>query len=301
MEQTRILMFHRVTADEPVAFGLPACTRLRGTALTDAELGEVLGACGPVIPLSAVERAILHDERLPPGTVLTFDDGYREHLDRVAPRLERGGHVATFYVATGIHGAATAVAPVDAWYDLLDRARRPVGRISTGVETYEGRVDTLDGKLAWVTGPPKRAYLNATPEQQTRMRSQLAESLGVEPDNDLARRLYLTPTDWEELVRRGHRLGAHSVTHPRLTRLDNTTLRREIEESILSIQHLDPRPPFAYPDGAWNERVVAALPRSVSSAVTCNPGPATRNRLWLPRVFVTPPQQARESVRLACS
>ena len=292
MNETRILMFHRVTPDRPVAFGLPACTRLRGTELTEAEFCEVLDACGPVIPLSAVERAISQGAPLPPGTVLTFDDGYREHLDLVAPLLEKRGHVGTFYVATGIHGYGALCAPVDAWYDLLDRAERPAAVVSVNGHQYEGRVDTLDGKKAWVMGAPKRAYLEAPPETQQRMRDQLAESLGVTPDAGLAARLYVTPLEWEELVARGHRVGAHSVTHPRLTAVGGRHLRREIDKSLAALRHLDPRPSFAYPDGAWDDRVVAALPPSVSSAVTCAHGPVTRDCLRLPRIFVSPPPPA---------
>jgi peptidoglycan/xylan/chitin deacetylase (PgdA/CDA1 family) len=80
-------MLHRVLDGAPMSFGVPDCYRMRGTALTVAELERVLDEAGPIVPLEAVERALNAGETLPAGYVLTFDDGYREHLDVVTPLL----------------------------------------------------------------------------------------------------------------------------------------------------------------------------------------------------------------------
>lgn len=286
-------MFHRVTPAHRTSFGLPDCYRIRGTALTVEELEHVLDAVGDVIALAQVERALASGDPLPHGAVLTFDDGYRDHLDVVAPLLARRGASATFYVASGLTGGGDRVAIVDAWYWLLDHARRPniALDLPDGI-LFEGRLDTLSAKREWVTGLPKQALLAATPTQQLQLLDQLQDQAGVAMPGDLARRLYLRVDEWSALATYGMRVGAHSVTHPRLTQVCDDTLQLEVNRSVDAIKPIVQAPPFAYPDGAFDARVIDVVRASgASSAVTCEPGrvtPAT-DLMALPRFFVPTP------------
>jgi peptidoglycan/xylan/chitin deacetylase (PgdA/CDA1 family) len=289
---TRILMLHRVLHDTVTAFDLPSCYRMRGTAISAEELDRVLESNGPILALEAVEQALARGEAPPHGAVLTFDDGYREHLDVVAPRLAERGVPATFYVATGLHGDGAAVAAVDAWYWLLDHCVERVARVRlpSGGE-FRGRVDTLEGKAAWVGGEPKGALLAATDRQQTAMIEALAESVGCMLPVDLAARLYLRRAEWTALIRLGMRVGAHSVSHPRLTQLDDDSLEEEVRGSVDVVKRLATPVAFAYPDGAHDERVTRLVRRAaVSSSVTCEPGLVNLGTdvMRLPRVFVSP-------------
>ena len=278
---SEILMFHRIIPDEPTAFGLPGCTRIRGTAMTMEELQQILEGVERVLPLSAVERALRQGREPPEGTVLTFDDGYREHLD-VARWLAGRGLTATFYIATGIHAEGARLAPVDAWYWLLDHANERIARVGS----YEGRVDTLNGKTAWVTGAPKAAYLDANRAHQEAMLEELAGSLGLVLPDEAAGQLYLSRGGWTVLKALGMTVGAHSVTHPRLMTLDDEALRREVAESIEELSG-----PFAYPDGGYDERVVGVVREAgATSAVTCVSGLAGGGQCAyrMPRRFVRP-------------
>jgi peptidoglycan/xylan/chitin deacetylase (PgdA/CDA1 family) len=290
-DTTQILMLHRVLADTPAAFGLPGCYRMRGTALTPDEFRQVLDKVGPIVTLAAVEQALTLGEEPPTGSVLTFDDGYREHLDLVAPMLADRCHAATFYVATGLHGEGTEVAVVDAWYWLLDHAEEPFARVPMpDGGAFHGRVDTFEGKLAWVAGEPKAALLASTSEQQEAMLAALSDSVGCALPVGLAAAQYLRRDEWSALVSFGMRIGAHSVRHPRLTQVDDATLRNEVATSVASLGVFGPVA-FAYPDGAYDERVEAVVRKAgVSSAVTCDPGVVTRgvNLQRLPRRFVLP-------------
>ncbi|MCB9662810.1 MAG: polysaccharide deacetylase family protein [Alphaproteobacteria bacterium] len=293
-DATRILMFHRILGDASAVFDLPSCYRMRGTALTVPEFLRVVEDAGPVLRLEAVECALAAGERLPHGSVLTFDDGYREHLDVVAPLLAARGVSATFYVATGLHGEASDVAVVDAWYWLLDHAAGRVARVPLpGGGEHRGRVDTYECKTAWVEGEPKARLLAATPAQQAAMVAALADSVGCALPADLAARLYLRPSEWAALVGLGMRVGAHSVSHPRLTQVDDETLRAEVEGSVSAVRQLGGQVAFAYPDGAYDERVVREVSRAaVSSSATCEPGMVGRgdDLLRLSRVFVSTPR-----------
>jgi peptidoglycan/xylan/chitin deacetylase (PgdA/CDA1 family) len=286
-------MLHRVLDDAPAAFHLPSCYRLRGTALTAAELAQVVDQAGPILPLEAVERALAEGLEPPAGAVLTFDDGYREHLDVVAPILAERGHSATFYVAAGLHGEADGAALVDAWYWSLDHATERVAQVPLpGGRTYRGRLDSLEAKTAWVVGEPKAALLGGTPAQQAAMLEALVMTSGGALPTDLAARLYLRPAEWAGLVGLGMRVGAHSLRHPRLTQVDDDRLQAEVWGSVNAARPFGGAVAFAYPDGAFDDRVVqAVIDAGASSAVTCAPGPVTRRacRWRLPRVFVRPP------------
>lgn len=297
-ESATILMFHRVIPAEPCAFGLPGCYRLRGTAMTEREFRRALDEAGRIIPLSALEMAIGEGRSVPCGTVLTFDDGYREHLNLVTPLLAERGIAATFYVATGLHGAQTRVGVVDAWYWLLDHAERPAAALTLpDGNTFGGRVDTIDGKRAWVVGPAKAALLAAAGPDQTAMLANLATALRCSLPENLANLLYLRPDEWGALTAAGMRVGAHSVTHPRLTQLDDEALADEVGRSVAAVRGFGDRVAFAYPDGAYNERIVDAVRRAgVSSAVTCESGVVggRSDGFRLPRAFVRPEMRELE-------
>lgn len=291
-DATRILMLHRVLDDAPAAFGLPSGYRMRGTALTADELLRIVEDAGRILPLDAVERALADGDDPPPGCVLTFDDGYREHVDVVAPLLAQRGVTATFYVTAGLQGGGDRVAAVDAWYWLLDHANEGVARVPLPHGgTYQGRIDTYEGKANWVAGEPKATLLAATAPQQAAMIEGLAASTGNALPADLAARLYLRSGEWFALVGLGMRVGAHSLSHPRLTQVDDSTLRAEVQGSVDAVRRPHASVAFAYPDGAYDERVVRVVRAAqASSSVTCEPGTITRRacRWRLPRVFVQP-------------
>ena len=75
---TQILMFHRVMPDEKAAFDLPNCYRIRGTAWTEKEFEQFIQGCVDNIPLENIESALEETSDIPIGTVITFDDGYKE-------------------------------------------------------------------------------------------------------------------------------------------------------------------------------------------------------------------------------
>ena len=72
---------------------------------------------------------------------------------------------------------------------------------------------------------------------------------------------------WEELrglAERGVEIGSHTVTHPHLTRLTDSDLRRELEDSRARIEDElgRPCPLLAYPYGENDDRVRAAARRA---------------------------------------
>jgi peptidoglycan/xylan/chitin deacetylase (PgdA/CDA1 family) len=70
-------------------------------------------------------------------------------------------------------------------------------------------------------------------------------------------------TDWQikDLSHRGHEIGSHTISHPDLTTLSDEALAYELNASRSQLETITGRPIefFAYPYGAWNNRVVAAV------------------------------------------
>lgn len=93
-------------------------------------------------------------------------------------------------------------------------------------------------------------------------------------DASSAVRAYLPPMEWRDLTAlrsAGWSIGAHTITHPRLSRCDGPTLERELAEPIevINARFGATAVPFAYPFGgmeditAFARRLVAVLGYSV--------------------------------------
>jgi peptidoglycan/xylan/chitin deacetylase (PgdA/CDA1 family) len=96
-----------------------------------------------------------------------------------------------------------------------------------------------------------------------------------------------------ELVARGHEIGAHSLTHRRLTRLSEIEARREIEASRRELEDelCVAVTSFAYPKGDHDEGVRAMVAASgFRVAATVREGLVSSEPDWLaiPRVSVRP-------------
>jgi peptidoglycan/xylan/chitin deacetylase (PgdA/CDA1 family) len=97
--------------------------------------------------------------------------------------------------------------------------------------------------------------------------------------------------DWDELAWLadvGWEVGSHSFSHPRLTRIDDDALDRELEGSRDAIeQHLNrPCRSIAYPFGAFDERVRAAAARAGYTAGCTTGGTLRGSPLGWPRVGI---------------
>ena len=107
------------------------------------------------------------------------------------------------------------------------------------------------------------------------------------------------------MLRDGWEIDAHTLTHPDLTTIDASRLRREVAGSRRWLRHAFGAPVdfFAYPSGQYNPVVEAAVRAAgYMGATTTQPGEATRaaDPYALPRVRVTPemtPEQLVAMVR----
>ena len=207
--------------------------------------------------------AVLRGERSPPddGLVLTFDDGLVDHREWVLPELEVRGLPGVFFVSTGpldgrvlpvhrVHALLGSYAADRVQAALTDAvARRDVapddGR---SADTYGGD----DGAATADAASTVKRLVNfelpraAVPELLDAVESRLGATTPI------TGAYYLSDRDLRDLDAAGMVVGAHTVTHPVLSRLSTDEQRSEIRDSFDRLESvlgsLDARL-FAYPYG----------------------------------------------------
>ena len=265
-----IVAFHRVVADfeREVRRAIPGL--LIGEATFEAQLDALHRAGFEVAPLDFALQ-VLSGERTSRRdlAVLTFDDGYRDVHAHALPILRRRGLPATVYLASGCIGSGQPF-PHDRLYALLldnlfcgERSGRRAEPTPEAALQCAALVERL------IAGHSARALETLMDAMATRPTGALAPQ--PSPSS--------LPLDWAEvrtLAGAGVALGAHTVRHAVLVHEEAAAIEREIVESRQKIERetgqrvLD----FAYPNGLFDPRVLAALGRAgFRSAVTTEDAP----------------------------
>lgn len=282
MSETFVLMYHRVCERGPAT----GCWFERGTAVTPANFTTQIADLRRWGRIVSLEEIVA--EPAAPGRrcALTFDDGYRDAL----LAAELGVPITVFAVANHTGDAAEPLW-FDRYYDIAHRARRRRGVRGSelgllGVEV----APPIDEDLRWwVRGPLKEKFQAMAPASRPLALGELAEVLQaggcMAPPE-----LYLTRSELGRLAAAGHAVGGHGATHTRLTLLDDVSLTAELRASRELVDDLAPGRPrlFCYPDGACDERVLAAVREAgFVGACTVERGPPSESRgiVVLPRML----------------
>jgi peptidoglycan/xylan/chitin deacetylase (PgdA/CDA1 family) len=221
-----ILMFHHVRPAAPRAFAPN-----RGLEITPEFLDETIRALRDggydIIPLDEATDRI----RRPlarPFAVLTFDDGYRDNLVHALPVLERHGAPFAMFVATGFAEGTARL-----WWVELEAAINALSAV-----TFEGT------ELPCETDAHKMAtFLHIYWRLRAGTEERLLAEIGALADRAGVDRGALTRDlcmNWDEVTalaaNRLCTVGAHTLTHPRLAKLEADAALREIEESRAIIE-----------------------------------------------------------------
>lgn len=207
--------------------------------------------------------------------VVTADDGYRDNLREALPVLERHRVPFTIYVAPALVDGTAHL-----WWEVIEEIAHRNDRV---------RVNTPDGVVELDASTPARAYAandwlhdhfsrSVSEADRHAVLGELAAAHGVDPD--APRRQWLM--NWDEIAEVGAHplvtIGAHTVNHYSLRRLDEATALREMTESADILEaRLGARPrhlayPYGYSSAVGCREVELAARAGFASAVTTRHG-----------------------------
>lgn len=214
------------------------------------DLPAYLGGCLP-IPKRAV--------------IITFDDGFRDNYEIVAPILEQYGLRGVFYVPT------SAVDGRPIWFVRLRY---------WSVESRKTMAEFLEAssRCASASEPEREKFLST-----------------LERANSVTDNLTMTWSQIRDLSARGHIIGSHTLNHPNLAKIDKLEAKREIDLSKVELERRlgFPVKHFSYPNPIlvpnWNETTIELCAEAgYVTGATSNAGVVNKhsNLLALSRHYV---------------
>jgi peptidoglycan/xylan/chitin deacetylase (PgdA/CDA1 family) len=273
-----ILLYHRVAELERNPYGLAVTPDAFRAHV------EVLRERLEVVPLASLLLPADHDR-----AALTFDDGYADVAGTARPILESAGLPATvFVVADAVDGEA------ELWWDRLERlVFQALARRASLDVAVDGRRLRVDMRSAAGRERAHRALYVRLRRLPLAAIERFLDDLGGDADPG--------PRDAYRIVRRAElaalaaspvvEVGAHSLTHPYLSRLPPGEQRAEIAGSRSRLEELTGAPvaSFSYPHGDV-DGTVARIVAEAGYVLACSSRPgrvsARGSRFLLPRQSV---------------
>lgn len=238
-----ILIFHRVLPEpDPIFPDEPDGRRF------DQVMGWIKTWFN-VIPLNIAVDALTTRNLPARAMAITFDDGYADNHTIALPILMRHGLSATFFIATGYLDGGRM------WNDTVIEAIRGSGASSLALDNIKPFGGSRLPSLAIGSVVEKRAaiqtILGKLKYLSSSEREAASRSIAEQCDIDLPTNLMMTTQQVVEMRRSGMLIGAHTVTHPILAKLQASDVRKEISESKQSLESIlkEEINLFAYPNG----------------------------------------------------
>ena len=246
-----VLIYHRVAEDV-----LDRNLLTVSPANFEAHL-QILKRDFPVLPLVEMLKAVQSGSLMPGSIALTFDDGYVDNLVKALPLLEKYGIPATVFVTSGMLGSRK-----EFWWDALERLfLRADGLLPDRIVFC----DNAGNEKGWPT-VTLAERLQAHDEIAAFLRNSPVSEIdvfidklydwaggGVPPrplhrvlDEQQLRALSASP-----LIE----IGAHTVSHSRLSVLSEAEQFQEILRSKESLERILEKPirVFSYPYGGQGD------------------------------------------------
>lgn len=244
----------------------------------------LLARCFNVLPLRDA-LAALDAGRVPPRAVcITFDDGYRSTHDLALPVLREFALPATVFVTSGY------VDQGNMWNDRIIESVQalPDGHLDlSALDLGAYSLHSLGDRLTTIGQLTERSKYMSPAGRQA-----VIEHLAALAGPGVSTELMLTSEMLVNLDRHGIEIGAHTVSHPILTSLDDDSARAEIVNGKHALEAILGKPVrlFAYPNGKEGKdfdarHAAMAREAGFDAAFTTAVGAVDRNslRYQLPR------------------
>jgi peptidoglycan/xylan/chitin deacetylase (PgdA/CDA1 family) len=267
-----ILMYHSVMED-PAAQEAYLGEIVHSRDVFRAQM-ELLAQRFHPTSLDQVGRFVKGEGEIPSrAVVVTFDDGYADNYDVAAPILQDVGVPATFYAT--VECVERRTLPWPARLRFCFRNTKKAGWTDPSGESWPLSSDV-----------ERENALQRSCDECCRLAGSVQEEYVARVANELdthvpaaSGSLMMSYEQMRALLRQGHIVGSHTMTHPNMAYVDPEVARGELSQSKQrlekelggAVQH------FAYPCPAlsphWTEHTVAASRAAgYETAVTTNPG-----------------------------
>jgi len=259
----QVLLYHRVNDDRAPMFPAIPISAFRTQMRMLAENFRVL-------PLDELVLRAERDDLPERAVAVTFDDGYRDNYEHACPILRGFGLPATIFVATGAVDGRVAL-----WHDRLIAAIRDTAVPALSIAGRQYSLRTVPDKRT-AFHAMRATLLTCSPSAREELIAEVTAQLGSGGRG--ARPAMLR---WHELEQMAHdriTIGAHTVSHPILSRMPLSEAIDEIAGAKARIEKRLGRSValFAYPNGRaedFNDAIKAAVKDAgFLAAVTTIPG-----------------------------
>lgn len=257
MMNLTVMMYHYVRDAGDAAekgTGIPGLPREKFAAQLDQ-----LGREYEMVGWDDVRAALVEQKTLPRrACLLTFDDGVCDHYLNVFHELKRRNVAGLFFaMARGDSDGMTL--PHTLHYLIarlgLERMREEIWERLNEMqrETYRAAEAKYSARWKSRTDVVKGIFQrDLAPEIQPILIALLQEYVG--PEQEMARRLFLSEQQIREMRAGGMRFGGHSRTHPWFDFIDAAQRENEIRASQAWLKGVEQAPfAFAYPYGGLND------------------------------------------------
>jgi peptidoglycan/xylan/chitin deacetylase (PgdA/CDA1 family) len=214
--------------------------RIKTVAELQADL-ELLASIGSFISIEEM-LDYRHGRRpRPQGIFLSFDDGYRELYDEIAPLLQKLGIPATFFVISSLIDNANPFHE-----DIAGAIRFRLSKSTKATQNQAVELCLTENK-----------DLNTILQLRTPdwpLLEKLCEVVEFDTREWLAaEQPYLTTAQLRNLAKSGFEVGAHSVDHPLFSEIDGASRSTQVSSSAAAITMSTGKPcrSFAFPYGEF--------------------------------------------------
>lgn len=182
-----------------------------------------------------------------PTACVTFDDGYANNFTTALPVLRRYEVPATVYLVTGLIGTDRRLWTTRIEYAVLDA---DVREVRVGDPRIDGALGTSAAERRQSARRIKEHLKRVDDDRRLELLETIIDLIG-EPDRVLDQHRLLSHEELEAFDVDGTvSFGAHTHTHPILSRLPDSRLREEITRSVRVVHQLrNVSSTFAYPNG----------------------------------------------------
>jgi peptidoglycan/xylan/chitin deacetylase (PgdA/CDA1 family) len=193
------------------------------------------------------------------GVIVTFDDGYMDVYTNAFPILHHLQIPAVFFIALDFVDGSQVN-----WCDQIAYVLKKTSKKGLELDGLgKFHLDTLRKRRRAVEEiVDQLSPMEA--EKRRRIIHEMILGLDVNGHFEDPCKLYVTPKQLREMSDNGVEIGAHTLSHPNLRILDDSSLLNEVGESKRQLEQIVQKPVrmFAYPFGHkdyFDERVIDAV------------------------------------------